>query len=169
MKKTLVFLLVIAIVFCVEVDDEYEDVILQKFRIKNPIKKVVKPIKKVVEPIKKVVKPVKKVVEPVKKVVEKPLKGIADIVKLPKKTISNIVNKVKQPIKKIKGTILNLIKTGLALLGGQPNIDENELMEQFYEMAKPLCIEFCVAFGPEDVCNQMAEQVFDELRNELKN
>ncbi len=155
MKKTLVFLLVIAFVFCVEVDDEYEDVILQKFRIKNPIKKVVKPIKKVVEPIKKVVK--------------KPVKGIADIVKLPKKTISNIVNKVKQPIKKIKGTILNLIKTGLALLGGQPNIDENELMEQFYEMAKPLCIEFCAYFGPEDVCNLMAEQVFDELRNELKN
>ena len=160
MKKTLIFLLVIAFVVC-PIDNDYDDVVLER----SPFKKITKPFKKVV----KVVNPVKKVVEPIKKVIKKPLKGIGDIVKLPKNTISNIVNKVKQPLKKIKGTFMDVIKTGLTLLGGKPNIDENELMEQFFEMAKPLCIQFCAAFGPEDVCNLMVEQVFSELRNELKN
>ena len=160
MKKTLIFLLVIAFVVC-PIDNDYDDVVLER----SPFKKITKPFKKVV----KVVSPVKKVVEPIKKVIKKPLKGIGDIVKLPKNTISNIVNKVKQPLKKIKGTFMDVIKTGLTLLGGKPNIDENELMEQFFEMAKPLCIQFCEAFGPEDVCNLMVEQVFSELRNELKN
>lgn len=164
MKKILIFLLVIAFVIC-PIENDYDDVVLER----SPFKKIAKPFKKVLNPVKKVVEPVKKVVEPIKKVIKKPLKGIDDIVKLPKKTIGNIVNKVKQPLKKIKGTIMDIIKTGLLLLGGKPNIDENELMEQFFEMAKPLCIQFCEAFGPEDLCNQMAEQVFAELRNELKN
>lgn len=140
MKKILAFLLVISLVFCAVEEESEEDVNLQfKIKIKNPLKKI-------------------------KDVITKPVNKIKDAVKKP---VSKILDKAKAPLKKVTGFVKNLAAAFLGkLVGGQ--MDESQIIAQFIEFARPLCLEFCTAYGPEDECNAMADLVFAQIEKELK-
>ena len=140
MKKILAFLLVITFVFCAVEEQNEDDVNLQfKLKIKNPIKVI-------------------------RDAVKKPIEKIKDAVKKP---VSKILDKAKAPLKKVSGFVKNLAAKFLGkFLGGQMN--ESEIIAQFIEFARPLCLEFCTAYGPEDECNAMADLVFAQIEKELK-
>ena len=140
MKKILAFLLVISLVFCAVEEESEEDVNLQfKIKIKNPLKKI-------------------------KDVITKPVNKIKDAVKKP---VSKILDKAKAPLKKVTGFVKNLAAAFLGkFVGGQ--MDESQIIAQFIEFARPLCLEFCTAYGPEDECNTMADLVFAQIEQQLK-
>ena len=112
MKKLLLILLII-LATCTSIEEDYDDVVLEKFRIKNPIKSIKKSVKKIIKnPVKSIKNSVKKIIKNPINIITAPISPI-NIVKMP---VNNIIKKsinkaIKKPIDKIiKKPIDKIIK-----------------------------------------------------------
>ena len=112
MKKLLLILL-ITLATCTSIEEDYDDVVLEKFRIKNPIKSIKKSVKKIIKnPVKSIKNSVKKIIKNPINIITAPISPI-NIVKMP---VNNIIKKsinkaIKKPIDKIiKKPIDKIIK-----------------------------------------------------------
>jgi hypothetical protein len=113
MKKLLLILL-ITLATCTSIEENYDDVVLEKkFRIKNPIKSIKKSVKKIIKnPIKSIKNSAKKIIKNPINIITAPISPI-NIVKTPfNNIIKKSINKaIKKPINKIiKKPIDKIIK-----------------------------------------------------------
>ena len=111
--KKLLLILFITLATCTSIEEDYDDVVLEKFRIKNPIKSIKKSVKKIIKnPIKSIKNSAKKIIKNPINIITAPISPI-NIVKTPfNNIIKKSINKaIKKPINKIiKKPIDKIIK-----------------------------------------------------------
>ena len=156
MKQLLVIVL-ITLATCATIEEDYDDVVLEK-KFKNPIKKVTKPIEKVIKKPKEIIEKVEKVVKKPEQIVKQTVK---DILKKPIKGLNGLFNgKLGKAFNKLS----EVVKKGIAWL--KQNKLWDPLVQQLKYLGQKYGNEFCEKYLPPEICGKAVDFVLDHVLKE---
>ena len=146
MKQLLVILL-ITLATCTAIEENYDDVVLERIRFKSPIKVIKEVVKKVVK------KPGEAIKQTVKDILKNPIKGLKGLFK----------GKLGDVFKKLK----EVVQKGIAWL------KENKLWDPLVQTLKSAGQkygnEYCEKYLPPEVCGEAVDFVLDHVIKEEGN
>ena len=155
--KQLLIILLITLAAYAAVEEDYDDVVLEKkfgIKIKNPVKQIAKPIKQITKPIKDITKkPGQIIKQTAKDILKKPIKGLNGLFK----------GKLGVAFRKLS----TIVKKGIAWL--KENNLWNPLVQQLKSLGQKYGNEFCEKYLPSEICGKAVDFVLDHVIKEEGN